>query len=441
MKNYYNKEIIMQIKTEIMPTPVKYIIVLDENEITEKKEKTYDELKPSIAVNGFRKGTVPQSVAEDRLGVERLYKSIIDDVYVEVVSNEPIVSAKDFKFYGDLKRKVPFTIEFVADVKPKVTLVSFDKIDVKKQSVNITDKDIKEEINLELKKQEKIEESTKEILDNLDVAVIDFEGKLEGESTPFKGGTAKDYQITVNEIVNGKKQFVDNFEDQLVGMKINETKEIRVKFPSDYNKELADKNAVFIVTLKAIKTKILPMYNEEFVKSKEFESVNAYEENLKKTLLEKEQKRTLDDFKKNVILQIIKLSEITPIPEEMITRENEKEWNLFLKRLNKTEEQIEKEHKITKQYFFSTNTPRSIEFVKTSLVIEAIGSAFNIEVAKDEVFDYAIKNHIIHGSDEEIRKQLGNNKPQYDLMKIAARNEKSLDFVYNHFMKEENFLC
>jgi trigger factor len=426
----------MQIKTEVMPTPIKYVIILDENEITEKKEKTYEKIKPSITVNGFRKGTVPQDVAEDRLGVEKLYKSIIDEVYVEVASNEPIVSSKDFKFYGDLKKKVPFTIEFIADVKPKVVLASFDKIDVKMQSVNITEEDLKDEINVELKKKQKIEDSTKEILDNLDVAIIDFEGKLEGECVAFKGGVAKDYQITVNEIVNGRKQFVGNFEDQLVGMKVGESKEVKVKFPEDYKQELANKNAIFNVTLKAIKSKIIPLYNEYFVKEKGFKSIKEYEENLKKTLLENGKKRVLDDFKKDVIVQIVKSSEISPIPEEMVTRENEKEWNSFLKRMNKSEEQMSKDHKLTKQHFFHSNTSRSLDVIKMSLVIESISNTYNIEATEQDMIQYAIKNNILRGkTEEEVRKELNESKQRYDLVKTATKNEKTLEFVYEHFLE------
>src|SRR5271157_230006 len=133
----------MDIKTEALPTPVKYIVTLDENEIDERKESTYARLKPSITVNGFRKGTVPRDVAEDRIGVEKLYKSIIDNVFNEIIVTEPVVATRNFKFFGDLKQKVLFTIEFVAEVKPSVVLAPFEQIEVKQKSVEVTEEDLK----------------------------------------------------------------------------------------------------------------------------------------------------------------------------------------------------------------------------------------------------------------------------------------------------------
>jgi hypothetical protein len=103
--------------------------------------------------------------------------------------------------------------------------------------------------------------------------------------------------------------------------------------------------------------------------------------------------------------------------------------------MNRTEEQIEKDHKITRQYFFHTNTPRSIDLIKMTLVIEAIANVHNIDTIKDDVINYAIKNHLIHGTDEEIKKQLQENNQQYDLIRIATRNEKTLEFVYNTFLE------
>jgi trigger factor len=297
---------------------------------------------------------------------------------------------------------------------------------------------LKNKIDFELKQDETIENTTKDVLDNLDVAIIDFEGRVEGDSKPFKGGTAKGFQIRINEIVNGHKQFVGDFEDQLVGMKIEETKDVKVKFPSNYrDTSLAGKDAVFTVTLRAIKAKIVPQHSEEFAKKKGFETIETYEEFLKKSVLETKQKKAIEEFKKTIVTEIIKQSEVSPIPDEMIIRENEKEWNAFLRRVNKTEEQFVKENKNSKDYFFENNTSKSIEIIKATLVIEQISKNYNIDVEEEEVLQYVMRvSNLLRYEDnrkERLEKELKENKRQFELMKVATRNEKTIDFLYEQF--------
>lgn len=425
-----------------MPTPVKYVVTVDENEMEERKTKTYDKKKDSIEVHGFRKGNVPRNIAEDKLGVEKLYKSLIDDIYYELSLTEPIVSSKDFKFFGDLKKKVPFTMEFVADVQPTVILPSFEKIKetVKIDSVEVLEDDLKHKIDFELKQCEIIEDTTKDVVDNLDVAIIDFEGKIVGDDKPFKGGTAKGFQIRVNEVINGQKQFVDNFEDQLVGMKLGETKEVKVKFPENYrDTKLANKDAIFTVVLKSIKLKITPEYNVDFAKKKGFETIEEYEQSLKKSILEMKQKKATEKFKKTIITEIINNSDISPIPEEMIEAENDKEWRSFLRRINKSEEQFVKENKTSKEYFFNNNTGKSIEVIKAHLVIKKISETHSINASDDEVVKYVmrISNLLKYDSDKEekIKEELKSNNQQNNLMKIAATNEKTIEFLFESFSK------
>jgi len=426
----------MEIKTEKMPTPVKYIVTVDADDMENRKKKTYEQLKPDIVLPGFRKGNVPQDVAESHLGVERLYKTTMDDIFRDVVDLEQtIISSSSFKFYGDLKKKVPFIVEFIAEVRPTVKLASLDKIrdTVKIEEVSVSEDDLKKKIELEIKRSEIIQDTTKEVLENLDVAVIDFEGCLAGETKPFKGGIAKGYQIRVNEIVNGQKQFVGNFEDQLIGMKINETRQVNVTFPTNYREtSLAGKNAVFIVTLKFIKTKIIPEYNEQFARTKGFDTLETYEQSLKKQLLEVKQKNEIDALKRKIVIELIAHSEISPIPQIMIDRENENEWSAFQKRMGKTEEQLEKE-KISKESFFDRASLKSIEMLKASLVLEQVAKDYYITATEDEVVKYCLRisNFLKFDEkrEEKIKEELKTNKHQYRLMEIRTINEKTVEFL------------
>ena len=431
----------MQIKTEAMPKLVKYVVFLDEKEVAEKKDKIYKQRKPSIELPGFRKGNVPQDIAEDRIGVEKLYTPIINEVFAEVCETEPIISSRNFKYFGDFK-KGSFTMEFVAELKPTVNLVSLDKIkkEINIESPEFTEEDLKGRIKNEIESLSKIEDSTKDTLKNLDIAIIDFEGKIVGEDKPFKGGTSKGYQIRVNEIVNGRKQFIGNFEDQLVGMKLKETKTIRVKFPDDYQSEtLKGKDAEFIVTLNAIKEKKIPEYNEDFVKQKGYTSIAEFEEFLKKDEAELKLKRVTEKNKKLIVSEIVKQSEISPIPEEMIDRENQKEWENFLRRMGRTEEQFIKENKISKEHFFDNNTPRVIEVIKATLVIQQIATENNITATEEEVCQYVVRvSRILDYNEEKKQKiltDLRENKRQFQLMQNSTVNEKTINFVYEKLSK------
>jgi len=429
----------MDIKKEKMHAPVKFTVVLDAEDLEQRKVETYEKLKDSIELPGFRKGLVPRDVAENKLGVERIYKPMIDQIFRDIVVIEPnIVSSYDFKFFGDFKKKMPLTIEFVADMKPTVKLCSledFKKTEKLEDNV-VTDKDLAERINNEIKQSEKIVDCSKDVLDNFDIAVIDFEGHLEGEDKPFKGGTAKNYQLKINEIVNGRKKFIDNFEDQLVGMKVGETKEVKVTFPLNYHdKALSNKRAFFIVKLNSIKSKIVPDYDEQFAKSKGFDSIQCYEEHLKNKIADERKNRFIENFKKNVVTKIINGSDISPIPQSMIDVENEKEWNSLLRRIGKTPEQLEKDNNITKEIFFSNNNHKSIEIIKASLVLEQIAKEYNIVASEDEVVQYASKlaSYLKYTDEKEfnVKRELKANKKQFDLMYTATVNEKTIDFLFN----------
>jgi trigger factor len=237
-------------------------------------------------------------------------------------------------------------------------------------------------------------------------------------------------------VTNVKKQFIDNFEDQLIGMKKEETRQVYVTFPVDYRETtLAGKKAVFTVTLKAIKCKITPVYNDEFAKSKGFETIEIYEKDLKEKLIIEKEKNAKEATKKQVLTSVINNSKISPIPTAMIERETEKEWNSFLRRLGKTEEQLLKENKNMKVGFFDHSIAKSTETIKAFLVLEQVTKDFGILVTEDEIVDYTMRvsTALKFDSDRKnkIREDLKINTQQFEMMKTAALNEKTIEFLLN----------
>jgi len=430
----------MEIRTEKMAAPVKFVVVVSTEEIVEKKKQAYEKIKDSIVVEGFRKGHVPQKIAEDKIGTEKIYRTLIDDVYLDVATDNNILNAYSFYFYGDLKKDVPLTVEFIADVKPDVVLPALETMRTKVifENTVISEDDVDNQIKFELKQEDRIEDSTKTILEDYDVAIVDFVGTLVDEHTPFQGGTAKGYQITVNEITNGQKNFIDNFEDQMVGMTIGETRQIKVKFPDTYRDTTkAGKEAIFSVTLKAIKQKINAQLNDDFLKSKGFQVIEEYKERVRKDLLVSKQKKNEDDFKRGLITTIIADSQISPIPQIMIDNECEKEWQAFLRRIGKNEEQAKKENKISKEVFLDNYHQKAIDVIKASLVLEQTAKELGIRPTEEQVFEYVLKLSKILDQDEEkkekIRLELKTNKRQYEVMEKATRNEYVIENLFVRF--------
>ena len=432
----------IDILTEKMSTPVKYTVTLSEDEVEKRKKECYEKVKHNIEVQGFRKGNVPQDVAVKHLGVDRVYKLMVDKIIRDIITKEKIiVDYRDFKFFGDLKKKTEFIVEFIAEVKPIVNLILLDKINVDKFEEPEEIVDLSKSINEELKRSETFVDSSKEVLENLDIAVIDFKGCLEGQIKPFPGGTSNNFQIKINDLVNGKKQFIDNFEDQLIGMKVNEFRDVKVKFPDDYHdKKLSGKNAIFKVKLNVIKEKIVPVYDDEFAKSKGFDTVKDFEENLRTKIIEKNKKNSIEGFKKKILTSMLEQIEISPIPQSMIDRENNREWQSLLRKMGKTEEELLKENKnISKEAYFDNITQKSIETLKVGLILEEVSKKYKIESSEEEVLKHTLKisNFLQYDSDREerIKKELLSNKQQFDFMKRSLINEKALDFLFEEMSK------
>jgi trigger factor len=434
----------MDVSIKKMPERVKVSATLSSEIVKSRKKETYDKVKDNIVVNGFRKGNVPQDIAEQRMNVEELYKSLIDEFYSEVAEKYEVVTASNFAFYGDLKKNEPLTMEFVAELKPEVKTINFKNVDVVLEEVLVTEEEVNKEIQAEINKAAQIVKSEKETLENLDIAVIDFEGTLEGEVKPFEGGTAIRFEICVNELNNGHKNFIDNFEDQIVGMKIEEERNVNVKFPEDYqSKELAGKRANFKVVLHEIKNKIVPTVEELALKFSTvkladgdnrtgYYAVEEYKESIKVKIYVNKKKVAEDTYKKNLIAEIVKESEITPIPEEMIETESEREWAGLLRRMGKTEEEMKKDHNISKEVFMANSRQRSEDIVKTTLVLEKAAKLNNISITDEETIDYVLKiAKTLKYSEEKVRRDLKNDSYQRKMMQKAALNEKVIELLFN----------
>ena len=244
-------------------------------EWTSKIEKAYSKLETKVSLPGFRKGKAPKEMLRSKIKVEDVFNEAINyflnDNYAKVITDnnlKPIVQPR-----VDIKKVTMDEVECDITVvgEPKVEIKEYKGLKVEKSVVAVTETEIETEIKkLQERNAEVVVKETGTVVSG-DIATIDFEGFVDGVA--FEGGKGTDYDLTI-----GSNTFIPGFEDQIIGMSTNETKDINVTFPENYVENLKGKAAVFKVTVKAIKTKVLPEINDDLALDANYDNVETLEQ-------------------------------------------------------------------------------------------------------------------------------------------------------------------
>ena len=287
------------------------------------QEKTFKKLAKNVNLPGFRKGHAPESLVRKQISTQHILMEAIDEVAGEALSagveehNLQLVARPELGIDSIDEEKVTF--KFTVTVKPEVKLGAYKGLDIKKEEVNVTDEDVNAEISRLQDRFAELVVKEDGCVENGDTAVIDFEGFKDGVA--FEGGKGEAYPLVI-----GSGSFIPGFEEQLVGMKSEETKEINVTFPEEYQaEELAGQEAVFKVTVHDIKAKVLPEANDELIKQaeiKDVETLDAYKEYARKNLQESKERAAQQKFENDVLTAVVEASEVE-IPEVMIEEETD----------------------------------------------------------------------------------------------------------------------
>ena len=253
-------------------------------------EVAYQEAKGKFNIQGFRKGKAPRKVIEKNYGDTIFY----DDAFEHVVSKEyndflkanEDVNPVDYP-HVTVNKITADGVEatLVVDLMPEIKLGKYEGITIEKKPVNVTAEQIDTEVERLMNAHARYVESDKEAAMG-DFATIDFSGSIDG--VKFEGGTAEDFRLEL-----GSHSFIDNFEEQICGMKVGEEKDITVKFPDQYPaKELAGKNAVFAIKVKKVEKKEVAEINDKFISdTTEFESLDEYKKDVKAKLVSDAEKK------------------------------------------------------------------------------------------------------------------------------------------------------
>ena len=311
----------------------------------------------------------------------------------------------------------------VVQVKPEVELGKYKGIEIKKIEYPVKDEDVQNEIKQMQDKNSRLVTVDDRALENGDTATIDFEGFVDGVA--FEGGKAEGHELEI-----GSGAFIPGFEDQLVGMKIDEEKEIKVTFPKEYfSKDLAGKEATFKVKLHEIKKKELPNLDDEFAKDvSEFDTLKELEASIKERLEKDNAQKAKYETEEAAIKAVCDKSKVE-IPSGMVDMEvdhmiqdiNQRlsyqglKLEQYLKMIGKTEEEVRKEYE-----------PQAIEAIKSRLTLEAVRKAEKIEATDEEInakLEEMAKNY---GKKVE---EINDNENLKDYIKEGIESEKAIDFI------------
>ena len=325
-------------------------------------------------IPGFRKGKAPFKIVERYYGDSIFYEDAFNElapvVYDEEIKENKIeVASRPQVDVVQMEKGKDLIFTAIVATKPEVKLGKYKEIPLKKIEYKVTDEDIDHEINHMAEHNSRMVTVEDREVKDKDIVTIDFEGFTDGK--PFEGGKAENHELTI-----GSKTFISGFEDQIIGMKIGEEKDIKVTFPKDYfSKDLAGKEATFHVVLHGIKEKQLPTIDDEFAKDvSEFDTLKELKDSIKEKMEKENEERAKHETEDAAIEEVCKNTNID-IPEGMVELEidnimqnldqrlNYQGLNLeqYLKMMGKSEGDFRKDYK-----------EQAEKNVKTRLVLEQI---------------------------------------------------------------------
>ena len=409
----------------------KLTIEVSADEFSKAVEEAYQKNRGKISVPGFRKGKVPKNMIEKMYGKAVFYEdaanALIPGAYEKALEEceETIVSSPKINV-TQIEEGKAFIFTAEVALKPEVTLGTYKGVEVEKIEISVTDEEVEADLKQQQENNSRVVTVERPVADG-DIAVIDYEGFADGVA--FEGGKGEDYSLTI-----GSHSFIDNFEEQLIGKNAGEECEVNVTFPEEYHaKELAGKPVVFKVTVKEVKEKQLPELNDEFAgEVSEFETLDAYKEDIRKKLTEKKEAEAKNEKEDAVITAVIENAQME-IPEAMVETQQRQIVDEFAQRLQMQGLSMEQYFQFTGlsyQHMLEQVKPQAERKIKSRLVLEAVVAAENI-VATEEDYEEEIKR-MAEGyrmEADKIKELMGEQGKKQIMEDLAVR--KAAEFVVN----------
>ena len=410
---------------------VKLEITVEAEKFENAMKKVYFQNAKYFNIPGFRKGKAPMNIVEKYYGAQIFYEDAFNEVATEayeeaLTENKIDVVSRPEVDIAQMEKGKDLIFTAVVQTKPEVKLGKYKGIEIQKIEYKVDKKDVDHELEHMQEHNSRLVTVDDRPLENGDTATIDFEGFVDGVA--FEGGKAEGHELEI-----GSGTFIPGFEEQLIGMELENEKEIKVTFPKEYfSKDLAGKDATFKVKLHDIKKKELPELDDEFAKDvSEFDTLEELKKSIKEKLTKNKEQREKYETEEAVLKAVCEDSKLD-IPSGMIELEIDnmlKDFeqrlsyqglNLeqYLKMIGKTEEEMRKEYE-----------PQAIEAIKSRLVLEAIMKAEKIEASEEEIKAKMEEMAKSYGKDVE---ELSKNENLKNYLAEGIKSEKALEFIVNN---------
>ena len=359
--------------------------------IKEGLDIAFNRVKKNLNVPGFRKGRVPRQIFNRMYGEEALYQdalnALLPNAYADAVQEAGIKPvAQPEVNIESMEKDAAWVLSAKVTVEPEVELGQYKNLEVTPHPTRVLKADV--EAELERRRQQQAELVLKEDqpAEKGDTVVIDFDGKVDGES--FEGGKADNYSLEL-----GSNTFIPGFEDQLIGHKAGDKVEVKVTFPDDYQaKDLQGKDAVFETEIHEVKEKELPELDDEFAKDVD-EDVDSLEElkaKIKDELKEQKVQSAREAIQDEAIDEAVANAKIGDIPEQMIEDDVQRQMDQYFAGMQQQGVTPDMYFKLTgtSEEEMRKNLREGAEKrVKTNLVLEAIVAEEKIDPSEDEIND------------------------------------------------------
>lgn len=409
---------------------VKLEMQIPEDEFQKAMDQSYRKNKKYFTIPGFRKGKAPRKLIEAHYGkgvfledaiefaFPKTYEAAIEETEIEPVSRPQLEKVDDVSDNG-----ATFIVKVA--VKPEVTLGDYKGAEIPVLDTEVDDEAVDKRLadmqnqNARLVTDDDVEAQKG------DTVVIDYEGSIDG--TPFDGGKDEGYSLEL-----GSDTFIPGFEDQLVGVKAGEDKDVNVTFPEDYHAEdLKGKDAVFKVHVQEVERKELPALDDEFAKDvSEFDTLDELKDDLRKQIADEQREAKLNVARTKALEHAIETAEVD-IPDLMIDEEVDRDYENMRRQMQGQGLSMDDYFKFTgqsREVFRETMAPDAEKNIKADLVLEAIGKAENIEPTEeeldDEIREYA---HAFNQEFEKYKENLDDRMKEYIGDAIIRR--KTLDLL------------
>ncbi|MFY2152405.1 trigger factor [Mammaliicoccus sciuri] len=403
-------------------------VTVPKEEVDKGLDKAFKKVVKQINVPGFRKGKMPRPLFEQRFGVESLYQDALDFILPEAYGNaveEAEINPVDRPEIDvtQMEKGKELIFEATVTVEPEVELGDYKGLSIEKQDREVTDEEFNQAIEDAVSRQAELTVKEGEIAEG-DVVNINFDGYVDGEA--FEGGQAEGYDLEI-----GSGSFIPGFEEQLIGLKANDSKDVVVTFPEEYHaEELAGKEATFKCEVNEVKSKEIPELDDELAQEldESVSTVDEYKEKLRKDLEEAKVNQAEATEKEEAITKATDNAKVD-IPEAMINTELDRMMQEFEQRISQQGLNLEL------YYQFSGQSEEELKAqmiedaekrVKTNLTLRAIADAENIEVSDADVeAEFAKMSEQFGLSVEDIKATLGNN----DILVNDLKIQKVIDLL------------